>query len=53
MQWGKEAEELAILHALELTTDVEVSEIWAASIHFDRHRMTVSAVFKAYDAPTP
>ena len=33
MQRGKEAELLAILHALELTTKLEISEISAAWIH--------------------
>ena len=53
MQRGKEAELLAILHALELTTKVEISEILATSIHFAPPTMTFSAAFKAYNAPTP
>lgn len=40
-------------HALELTTTMEILEISTASIHFDPPRMTVTAGFKARDAPTP
>lgn len=53
MQRGKEAELLAILHALELTTNVEISEISAASIHFVPPTVTFSPAFKAYNAPAP
>ena len=53
MRRGKEAELLAILHVLELTTNVEISEISAASIHLVPPTVTFSAAFKAYNAPTP
>jgi hypothetical protein len=46
MQRGKEAELLAILHALELTTNVEILEISTASIHLVPPTMTFSVTSK-------